>query len=272
MKTDYKLLALDMDGTLLDSCKHVLPRTAAALEELASRGVTVALSTGRCPVELDDYLPQLGGVRYGCLISGALVYDLRERRALASTPIDTELVLQALDAGADEGAMLHLLCADASVARPDDISHMADFHMEVYQPMFGRICLKVDDVAAYAAPHPADVLKVNLYHRDEASRCRTRERLADLPLTLADAETTSLECSAQGVSKALGLEQLCDYLGISMGQVVAVGDAPNDAAALQAAGCAVAMGNADPQIKAMADLVVADNDHDGIVEAIERLF
>ena len=57
-----------------------------------------------------------------------------------------------------------------------------------------------------------------------------------------------------------------------MGQVVAVGDAPNDAAALQAAGCAVAMGNADPQIKAMADLVVADNDHDGIVEAIERLF
>ena len=272
MKTDYKLLALDMDGTLLDSRKRISPRTAAALEDLAGRGITVALSTGRCPVELDDYLPQLGGVQYGCLISGALVYDLRERRALASTPIDTELVLQALDAGADEGAMLHLLCADTSVARPDDISHMADFLMGIYQPMFEDKCTKVSDVRAYAECHPGEVLKVNLYHRDAASRSRTRERLSSLALTLADAEGGSLECSAQGVSKALGLEQLCDYLGISMEQVVAVGDAPNDAAALEAAGCAVAMGNADPSVKKLADLVVADNDHDGIVEAIEHLF
>lgn len=272
MKTDYRLLALDMDGTLLDSRKQITPRTLAALRDLADRGVALALSTGRGPTELRDYLPQLGCVRYGCLVSGALVYDFCEQRALASTPIPHDLVLAALDAGERVGAMPTLLYADASVARQQDISHMADFYMVVYQPMYEQTCTQVESIRSYLANRPDDVLKCNLYHRDTAARTQSRERLSPLGLTLADAEQTSLECSAAGISKARGLEQLCDHLGISLQQVVAVGDAPNDATALDAAGCAVAMGNADPQIKAMADLVVADNDHDGIVEAIERLF
>jgi hydroxymethylpyrimidine pyrophosphatase-like HAD family hydrolase len=96
--------------------------------------------------------------------------------------------------------------------------------------------------------------------------------LADLPLQPVVGEAASLELTPAGVSKALGLKLLCEHLGLSLAQCVAVGDAGNDLDVLQAAGHAVAMGNATPEARAVADEVVADNDHDGIAEVIARWF
>lgn len=268
----YKLLALDMDGTLLDSHKHVLSKTKAAIEQLAARDVAVAYSTGRNPTELGPYVEELPAIRYGSCISGALVYDFSEKRSLFVRPFQTELALGVLEAASPEDVMVHMLCVDASVAREADIQHMDDFHMGIYQQMFTERCTRANDPTAYVRENEGKVCKINLYHRDTEARERTRKRLAGLPLQLADAEVTSLECSPAGVSKAEGLEKLCEHLGITLAEAVAVGDAPNDTAALKVAGCAVAMGNATPDIKELADLVVADNDHDGIVEAINKLF
>ena len=146
--------------------------------------------------------------------------------------------------------------------------------MGVYQGMFERICTLEEDLPAWVRANPGQVVKLNFYHVAPDARDRTRERLAKagLPLTLANAEKTSVECSALGVSKAQGLAELADALGIGLDQVVAIGDSDNDAQALAAVGMPVAMGNASPAIKDMAKLVVADNDHDGIAEAVEQLF
>lgn len=270
----YKLLALDMDGTLLDSHKEVLPATRAALENLASRGVAIAFSTGRNPVELSDYTSELPFIRYGSCISGGLVYNFSNHTTIFKRAFTCDVALRLLKIASKEDLMPSILTADDSVAREQDILHMADFKMAVYQSMYERLFTRVDNPATYVRNHPNDICKVNLYHRSPESRARTRKRIemAGLPLQLADAETTSLECSPEGVSKAEGLSKLCDYLGITLEQVVAVGDAPNDTQALKVAGLAVAMGNATPEIKALADVVVADNDHDGIVEVIDRFF
>lgn len=268
----YKLLALDMDGTLLDSRKQVPPRTRAAIRGLAARGVAIAFCTGRNVTELSDYRAQLPFIRYGSLVSGALALDFETNQALAVTPLATDLACQVIQAGRAEGAMVHMLCLNASVTEQRFIDRMDTYHMAIYHDMFDRLCTRADGVEDYVRSHEGQVLKVNLYHRDPQSRLRTRSRLEGLPLKLADAETTSLESTAEGVSKDRGLAALCQGLGISMGQVVAVGDADNDTDALRAAGYAVAMGNATPTIKGLADLVVADNDHDGIVQAINCLF
>ena len=127
---------------------------------------------------------------------------------------------------------------------------------------------------AFARANEGAVCKINLYHRSAESRERTRARLeeAGLAVQLVYAEETSLEVSPAGVSKAEGLSRLCDYLGITLAEAVAVGDAPNDTQALQVAGLPVAMGNATPDIKALAKMVVADNDHDGIAEVVAEVF
>lgn len=272
--TAYRLLALDMDGTLLDSNKQVLPKTAEALERLAETGVAVAFSTGRGPAELADYVPHLPFIKYGSCISGGLAYDFSRQHAVFCRPFETSLALAVMREAAQERPMVHVLTTVQSVAAAEALPHMADFHMGIYQGMFDRICQPAVSMPDYVRAHEGEVCKINLYHRSPESRERTRARLeaAGLAVQLADAEETSLEVSPAGVSKAEGLSRLCDYLGITLAEAVAVGDAPNDTQALQVAGLPIAMGNATSDIKALARMVVADNDHDGIAEVVSEVF
>lgn len=270
----YHLLALDMDGTLLDSGKRILPRTRDALGQLASRGVPIAYCTGRCVTELMDYPRELPFIRYGVLSSGAVLYDFEAQVPLELHALHTDDILRAMELAREEQCKAHGMSLDASVVEAGFIAAMESVGMGIYASMFERICTVVDDFGTWVSDHPGEVLKVNFYHLTPSSRDRTRQRIeeANLPLSLALAEETSLECSAQGISKARGLEALAARLGIGMQDVVAVGDSYNDVEALCAVGMPVAMGNAPQDIRALARLVVADNDHDGIVEAIECLF
>ena len=136
--TAYKLLALDMDGTLLDSRKQVLPKTAAALESLAAAGVAVAFSTGRGLAELSDYVPNLPFIKYGSCISGGLVYDFSNQRTVFAHPFETKLALEVMAVTRQEAPMVHILTTTQSVAAAEAIPHMADFHMGIYQGMFDR--------------------------------------------------------------------------------------------------------------------------------------
>lgn len=268
----YKLLALDMDGTLLDSRKNISPRTAQALERLAARGVAICLCTGRNVAELGPYLDVLGFARFGVLVSGALVRDLVTGEVLGARPLTTQQALGALEVGLANDAMTHLLAVHESVVTNRDLARLEDVQMEIYRPLYENYARHVDDVRAAVEELDGEVLKVNLYHTSPALRDKSHHALESSGLVLADVEITSLECSPAGVSKSLGLQTLCAHLECSMDEVVMVGDSENDREALESVGMPVAMGNAEPQIARLAKLVVADNDHDGIAEAVERLF
>ncbi|MDO4537573.1 MAG: Cof-type HAD-IIB family hydrolase [Coriobacteriales bacterium] len=270
----YKLLTLDMDGTLLTSDKKVSPATRAALEQVAAQGVALAYSTGRNALELSDYLHELPFIRYGLLSSGAVVYDFEDQKALSAKPIQTETLLTIMETASLEKTMLHVMTAHDSVVRPDDIPRMPQFCMGPYQDMFERICTRETNLVAWAQAHPGEVIKLNCYHQNVESRARTRARLTEmgLPLELVDSEGSSLECTARGASKGEGIRILAKHLGITVDEAVAIGDSDNDIAALTVAGMPVAMGNATDSVMSLAHMVVADNDHDGIAEAVERLF
>ena len=268
-----RLLALDMDGTLLTSTKQIAARTSEALSALSGTGVTVVLSTGRGPAELNDFAGQLPWASLGSLCSGGLIYDLCAGRPLASTPIPDAKALACIQAGEREGAMVHLSTTTRSVTQTGLIEHCEDYAVGVYKPMFRRQWDCSDDLAAYVADHPNVTIKIDIYHPSSAARERTLAHLSvGTSLSLKRAETTSLECTARGVNKALGLRRICSLLDIDRADTVAIGDDDNDLDVLEAAGTAVAMGNANARVQSACDIVVADNDHNGIVEAIERLF
>lgn len=269
---NYKLLAFDMDGTILTSDKKITPATVAKLEELSKRGVYVVVSTGRGLAELSAYRKDFQFVHYGILISGGIVYDFQKSQALSICPVAEDLIFKLIDAGIDEGAMIHLLTLNDSIAAQKDIEQMEKFHMGIYQKMFERICLRCDDFKGYVRDNPTKVLKVNLYHLTPESRDRTVERMKNFDLQLVFAEGTSLEASPKNITKGSGLRELCNILKISVDECVAIGDGFNDFEILQTAGLSVAMGNARDEIKKIADFVTDDNDHDGVLKAIERFF
>lgn len=231
----YKLLAIDMDGTALTSQKKISPRTLDAINELLKRGVHVVASTGRGIDEMSDYREDFRLMNYGILISGGLVYDFSKHTPITIHPVDEETMFKLIDFGLEERAMIHLLTLKSSVAREQDIQHMADFDMAIYFNMFNRICLRVDDFKKYIRENPGEVIKVNLYHRDQASRDRNFERMKNFDLAISFTERNNLEASPSGITKASGLAELCNFLGIDISETVAIGDGHNDTEILQAA-------------------------------------
>ncbi len=267
----YKLLALDMDGTVLNSQKKISPRTVAAIKKLSESGVYVVTSTGRGRAEVNDYPDVINLMNCGILNSGGLLFDFVRDEPIAIHGVDEKIILKLIDFGLEERAMIHLLGIRHSVAREEDIQNMAAFDMAVYHDMFNRICERCDDPKKYVLEHPGEVIKVNLYHRDKISRDKNFERIKPLNLSISFAESNNLEMSPANITKASGLIELCDYLKIDLAETVAIGDADNDKEILQTAGLSVAMGNASDEIKKLADFVTLDNDHDGVAAAIMQL-
>lgn len=270
----YRLLALDMDGTVLTSDKHVSPRTREALSALSTQGVALVLATGRNVVELSEYREELSFVPYGVLASGAIAYDFAHREALLSSPIPTDAVLTAVGIALSEGGIPFLSCVDGTRARCADVVRLDECGLHGYRMMYEQIYDQVDDLALWVSAHPHDVVKLDIYHPQDEGCLRIRDRIvaSGAPVEVWSSEPGCMECTALGVNKAVGLQALAKRLGISMDEVVAVGDGGNDLAMLKAVGMPVAMGNASRDVCDVARLVVDDNDHDGIVELVDRLF
>ena len=269
MKT---LLALDMDGTLLNSKKEISPRTRSALKRFHDLGGIVALSTGRGMVELSDYPEEIEEfVDYGILLSGAMIYDFNQKETLYYKSLPDDLGREVVQKILMEDVMIQFMDQDKSVLGQWEFDHMDDYHILAYKPMYERIGTLVEDMKQYALDHAGGVGKANFYHLDPEARLRSRDRIKDYPVTIAFTEKTSLEVSPFGVSKGKGLEMLCSHLGYNLSDSVAVGDSNNDLTVLQTAGLSVAMGNATEEILSTCDMIVADNDHDGIAEVVDYL-
>lgn len=269
----YKLLALDMDGTLLNSNKKITDETAMWLSRLSETGVVIALSTGRNIAEIREYDEQLKGVRYAILNSGTILYDTHDyEHPIYTIILEERYVRKALELTRKAKGMFHLHTITGSVVDPADIPRMGEYQMKVYQPMFENVCLHTTDFDTYITEHKHEILKVCIYHRRPEDRVVTRKIMEKDDVQLVYSEKTSLEISPLGTTKELGLRRLCRYLNVLPEETVAVGDAENDLEVLGFAGYAVAMGNAKPEVKEICDLVVQDNDHDGIVDVVHKVF
>ena len=265
----YKLIAFDMDGTLLDSAKRIRQDSLEAIREASAAGKTVVLSTGRCMPELEEYLEDLrnAGLDFLIAVSGSLIRNIRNGQDLSVRPIPREVLLAMLERAEDEDIMVHIL-ADRSYMQKDKVCHSARYGMGSYQEMFSRVAVQPENLLEYCTVHPFTVYKCNFYCQSPEQREQLKDLCADLPLNMAYSETSAIEYCCRDVSKASGLEELCRLRGIPVSESIAVGDADNDLTMLQTAGFAVAMGNANDQVKAAADAIVADNDHGGCAEAI----
>ena len=270
---DIKLIALDVDGTLLNSQMEVSPATAAALEKAAAAGIHIALSTGRIVSECADILAALPCIHYVNSCTGAEVVELDTGRSLGGARIS-----------ADEARRLYGLLKDLDVFLDvfdpqDQIPHCReDLHRQCdrfFPPSLARHLQKFykpePDLDAYVRGLDHDIIKffmifLNPDHKQEALR-----RLAGEPYFIAESSPHDLEIMPVGVTKATGLDILSKALGLTRQQVMVMGDGGNDVDQLRFAGLPVAMGNGSPEAKACARYITDDNDHDGVAKAVNMV-
>lgn len=270
MDNIYKIIAVDMDGTLLKSDKTIHQDSIRDIQTATANGIYVVYCTGRALSELQSYFKILPTVKYAVCYSGAIIYDCIENKCIYRTEIEQGYIPKIVRTAKEYKAMVHFLTERESIVAVSDVMHMADFHMGVYQPMYMEITRKVRDMEEEGKLHNS-IAKANIYFRSEKDRNDGYDELKQLPLTFAFAEKTSLEMTALCVNKATGLECLAEHLRIPISQIASIGDADNDKDMLRKTGFSVAMGNASDAIKNCCDFVTKDNNHNGVGEAIRYI-
>ena len=260
-RMEYQLIALDLDGTLLNSRKEIPDEAVQAIRQVCTAGKTVVFDTGRAVPELAEQIDLLPEVRYAIFASGAGLYDTREKKAFGLQGISAAQAKRILGVARTKDIMPQLVLADRDVIQASHMERLEYYHMGVYRPMYEKAMTLVPDIYAFADSCAEPFLKINLYHAEVPERIRE----------LVYSEISSLECSAGGVSKGAGLERLCALLNIPPEACIAVGDADNDLPMLRTAGLGVAMGNSPNYVKTAADRIVSDQDHGGCAEAIRML-
>ena len=270
MNNTYKLIALDMDGTLLTSAKTISPDTVRDIQSASDAGLHVVYCTGRAVPELKAYFPVVPMMRYAVCNSGAVVYDHAQGRSIACHAIDSSFARRVVHAAAQHHAMIHFLTEGESIVSSSDITHMADFHVGIYQSMFQEIARQVPDMIE-EAELCTSIAKINLYFPSAEERSACYVQLRTLPLSFAFPEATTLEMTAPHVNKATGLAELAAHLGLTLHETAVIGDSDNDREMLRCAGFSAAMGNAAADIKALCTYVTQDNDHNGVGNAIRHI-
>lgn len=266
---NYKLIAFDMDGTLLNSKKEIDKSSLDAIKYATEHGKIVILSTGRCPSQLQMYVDHIPNLRYINCLSGAIVYDKIEHKNIAAKTMPAETVKSIIHLTKGHDVMIELLYNDTFIQK-NQCDIIEEYGMGVYKEQYKKWAVLVDNIAEEYLNSPFDVGKVNLYTKTLKERDILFEKLtkAELKVETAYSELTSIEISSQNVNKGTGLENLCKYLNIPLEETIAVGDADNDIGIFKKAGLKIAMGNANQTIKNLADVIVNDCDNGGCSQAI----
>ena len=260
-----RVVATDLDGTVVRSDGTISVRTKNALTAVADAGAMVVIVTGRPPRWLRGIADATGHHGLAICANGAIVWDLHDERVVSSYPFDGNAVRDI--AASLRAAMPELGFAVESVDAPFG-------HEPHYRPRFGA-----DDqtlVAELEALVSQPVAKLLARHEglsaDELlarARAVVSEEMGALTHSSRDG---LLEISAAGVTKASTLTAVCAQHGYGPEDVVAFGDMPNDLPMLAWAGHSVAVGNAHPEVLHAVDEVTATNDDDGVAQVLERLF
>lgn len=266
----YGLIAFDMDGTLLDSSKRVLPSSSEAIERAIAAGRSVAICSGRCPsmIKRDRY--QFPAVRYAICSSGSVLFDLDRDEVIYEAALPYDLTWRILDAASSEDFIFEVFRGEGFLYQEGDLALMESHHMGIYEGLYRETGTPVEDLLGYLRDPGHAIQKLNMHFDSREARERVREALLDEDVEMVESEHSSLEFSPTGVNKGTGLLALADLLGIDHAATIAVGDADNDLPVLRVAGLSVAMGNANDNAKALADVIVADNDSGGCAEVIDR--
>ena len=260
----YRLLALDLDGTLLNSQKEITPEVRKALAWAKERGVYVVLSTGRIVGEAAEFARELPCEDLMVTAGGTAIATASDERILQSWDMPCEIGAKAVEAV--QSRPVRVMIYVGSKIYINEYSNR-DFVANYRVEGFHANKIVVEDIAGEIRKNHLNVTKV--YAIGEQALAEIRP----LPgITITSSGSDNFEILPAGADKGRALTRLGELLGVTPAEMVAIGDSDNDAEMLRAVGMPVAMGNADAALKNLAKYITADCDHDGVAQAVYHLF
>ena len=265
-----KLIAIDMDGTLLNSKKELLEETKQYFKDFHKKetDTLLVLCTGRPESGIRPYLKDLGYLEENHYIisqNGANIYESRTGKRVMDAFLDSAAIQKWIELGKKHGISVMGAGVDYYYCFDQEPTEWMEFDVKLVSGKLKRIPTKESlNTDFYKILLMGDEEQLNEFEtfipqewRDEFYVVRSQKYL--------------VEVLAKGVNKAFGLEQLAKELNIQPSEIAAIGDAANDIEMLEYAGLAIAMGNASEEVKAVSDIVTDTNENNGVIKAIDQL-
>lgn len=271
---DIKLIAFDLDGTLLRDDKTFSERNKEALYQVAQKGIYLVPATGRTYEGMPEEIRRLPFLRYMIGTNGAFVYDIKEQK-----------ILHRAELGQEESARIFaymeklpavMTCYQngkgwIEAACQGLIEEYAPCPEQV--PFMKRVFTPVENMKEKIFEFWPTTQKLQVFFKEQSERDRYLAEMRDLfpDYTISYALSNNIEVNAPDANKGNALKFLCDYLKIDRSESMAIGDGMNDMNMIRQAGIGVAMGNAEEAILKAADCVTAVNNEDGVAVMIEKV-
>jgi len=270
---DIKLVAFDLDGTILKSDGGMSELTRRSIEKAAEKGVIIVPTTGRTVAEIPDDVLALKGLRYAVVANGASVMDLADDREIFSDPIT-------LDVGAKIFAVLYdkdipFMAYSEGVCFCDEryMGEIAGYYGALGK-QYEKIIVNmrfVQNLPQYFKKSGRNIEKIFIHRAVGRTRTILEKELEEIPSVITSSSAPiNMEINAATVNKGAALAQLCLGLGLAREHVMALGDGENDASMMAFAGFSVAMANSVPLIKDIASYITVSNDDEGVTAALRK--
>ena len=269
---EIRLIALDLDGTLLNSAKKITDHTLNVLERAAKKGLYIVPSTGRSVSGIPNILTDLSFIHYALTLNGAVVVNIKTKEIIHECVYTFDEALYLWDLIQKYDAL-----PDCSINGELYMEQQTFLKLPDYTNDPKRIILmkqtrkETDNIRKMLLQENAASAKMNLLFADSGIRQKARQELEQLPFVdVSSSLDSNLELNRKGGNKGNGLKKLTEHLGLRMDEVMACGDSDNDITMIEAAGLGIAMANAVPKILNIANAVTLSNDEDGVAYAIEK--
>lgn len=268
---DIRLVASDLDGTLLNENKQVSQRNREALYRAAEKGILFVPSTGRIWRALPQDILELPFLRYAIVVNGSGVSDCVEDTSLFTAEIPCQDAVALCEYMRQWNTYYDCYMDGKGFVEQRYFDRRHEFCLPAFAELIGRTREPVEDLAEHIR-RSGDVQKLQMNFNDLELR---RFIMDDLPkhfpqMVVTSALLNNLEVNIASATKGNALRRLCGHLGIDVAQTIAFGDGTNDISMLQAAGIGVAMANAPQEVKDAADRVTLTNEEDGIADFLEK--
>lgn len=273
MTQKIKLIALDLDATLLDSQKKISPRNLAALERARQMGILVVPVTGRPAQGLPQAVLDLPGLRYAVTSNGATIRDWKEDCFLLEKHLTAEAALEVLDTCWDFDMIREVFRDGVGYLTRADYEILRDRYAgtPMWEYVMGTRQVLPGSLEDFLREDTRPVEELFFLTGSIQEKETLRERLSALPgIGFADPFPNDLEVMAGGIDKGEAFLWLLNHLGIDPSETLAMGDGGSDIPLLRAAGIGIAMANALDYVKEAADDVTASCDEDGVALALEK--
>jgi hypothetical protein len=286
----YKIVAVDLDGTLLNSSGEITEITKETIKKSIDRGTDVILASGRTVTSVESIAYEIGSKNYLISGNGAIVYDIAQQEVIYDQFLNKEQVLNIVKICEENSIYCNVYTEQEVIAKslnynvlfyfkenakkeegkrtninivPDVYRYIENLEEERFlkvtvcddnQMIFNGIIRKLKMI------NNIDILEVS-----HMSRKIIKDGTNQVPIEYYYTEITN-----HNVNKWSAIEFLMDKLQISKDEIIAIGDNVNDKEMIENAGLGIVMGNSNPSMKEIADVVVSDNNSDGVAEAIKK--